>query len=445
MKKTNYNVTFCFRAVSLTILLAMCLHLLVACQENKKGMPTEINTDFDVVDESSEGYIPVLSTTRLVQMGKDYIFFAGKNRGIFKYDIITGEVSDYCTDPICRHVGKDASCRLSYHRSMQYFRAFSEMLVYVASYSNSDRKMTHYVLAYDPNTMKNVELDDNASTSNWYCVSNKYIYFTNTVVRDSVIYYNHKQVSISDGRETVFGEEKEGAPPYTLLGAINGYLFAQSSEDGKTYICKEDTPGEFTLFWENGISNIWAGKNDIFFRSSDPDSNDGKYCFYQVDLEGNVLKKQEIIGDMRWCSFYDGKNLYYIPAEETEFVNIEDDTTTKIHCRELYCLDMETGERTVAFRFDGDYATMALQFSMGNDIIVRDGKIYTYKITEQSGYWDENNEKWISGGKQLSFNNGIAIIDMQSGDITHITADYSTMGEISTNSDFYEMDLEREK
>lgn len=438
MKMSQNSVLI--RAASRIIVLILLLPLLVACGNNSLG----IDTDLDPVSESPFGYAPILSSTRSIQMGKDFIYFEGVNNGIFKYDILTGEVSEICTDAMCNHYGSSDSCRIVYHARLRFFKAFSDLLIYNASGRIDGNNNANCIYAFDPIGMRNILIDDNASTKNWYCVSNKYLYSTNTVVRDGVTYYNHKQVSISDGSERIFGEETEGAAPYNLIGAIGGYLYAQNAEQTETYICSEEEPGEFILFWKKPISYIWAGENDLFFRSRDPENDDGKYYFYRTDFDGNVITRRELAGDLKWCSFYDGKHLYYIPREETTFVNNDEAQTVKnIHWREMYCLDMETGERTVAFTFNGDYETLALQFSLGNDIIVHDGKIYTYNITQQRGYIDEETNEYMIGGPE-GFSKGIVIIDMETGDVTHITADYSRRGEFTTNTEYHPMHIEGE-
>lgn len=426
MKRTNGKQLI--RVFSLVFSIILLFPAFAACKEKEGAISSPNNEEINMIEETPFGYTPVLAATRLIQMGKGCIYFSGKEFGIFKYDIETGEISEICTDPLCAHAGKDDTCCIGRYTQMMYFRAFSNVLIYNAFLGN-EGKVTNHLLAYSPSEMKNVILDTNAASNNLYVMSDKYAYYTNLTVKDGVDYFNYKQVSLSDGSVKIFGEETEGDRPYILVGAYGGYIYAHNKEQTATYICSEDDPGNFKLFWEKPISYIWAGEDDLFFRSHDPENDDGKRYFYHTDREGNVLEKHEIVGDMRWCSFYDGRYLYYIPADTDTFVNIdEDETVTEIHWREIYCLDMRTGEREVAFTFNGDYETMALQLSLGNDMIVHDGKIYTYRITEQKGYMDKEADKWISKEGAVSFADGICIIDMKTGDVTHITANYKRLG-----------------
>ena len=414
---------------ALAVVLAILLLLVSAC----KGREDEI--EIDLIGESQFGYTPLFSSPRSIQLGKNYIYFDGKTNGIFKYDLATGEVSEICTDPMCNHYSSDDSCRIANHKNMDFFKAYSDVLIYNSVLRNAaDNKLTPHTFVYETDGMKNTLVEDNAASSSEYCLSDKYIYFNNVTVKNGVSFFNHRQISLADGSEIVFGEETEGGTPYSLVGAYGGYLYAQDRSDGMTYICPEDDLGNFKLFWRKPITNIWVGENDLFFRSRDPDNDDGTYYFFQTDFDGNVVNKRELIGDMKWCSFYDGRHLYYIPREETTFINNDEDKTVKnIHWREMYCLDIEIGEREVVFTFDGDYETLALQFSLGNDIIVMDGKIYTYKITQQRGYLDAEKNEYIIGGP-TGFSDGIVIIDMENGDVTHITADYTRKGEFSTST-----------
>ncbi len=333
-----------------------------------------------------------------------------------------------------------------------YFRAFSNVLVYNAVQKNDDNKLTNHLYGYETETMRNVELHDNASTTNQYCVSEEYAYFDNVINKNDKIYYNHKQIKLSDGSIKVFGEETEGNTPYYLVGAIGGYLFATDNERTITYVCREDTPGNFTKFWDKPISYLWAGSNDLFFKSRDPaddtPKSEAKYYFYHTDYEGNIISKQELVGGMKWGSIYDGKNLYYIPSKDETFI-CGDGTEKSIHCREIYCLNMETGERTVAFKFDGMYETMALQLGLGNEMIVLNNKIYTYSVGEINSKENIVTKEVIVYGKGVSLRNGIIIIDMSNGDITFVQAEYSRNTDKSCeaiyNIEKIEMDLAREE
>lgn len=428
------------------ILIIVITVVAIIMQDNDGG---EIYRSID----SPTAYTPVISSTKNIQLGKNYVYFAGSQNGIFKYDLQTGEVYEYCTDPMCDHSGSNSTCRIANFWNSLFFKAFPDILIYSAPLdsgiaSGNGSRLTNHLFCFDSDAMTNTLLDNNASITNMYCMSNRYAYFTNVVAKDGKNYFNHKQVDIKTGEIRIFGEETEGAAPYNLVGAINGNLFATNAEMTATYICSEDTPGEFRKFWDKAISYLWAGENDLFFKSRAPEDDtpkeEAKYYFYHTDLDGNVIAKCELVGGMRWCSIYDGRYLYYIPDEDVYVTNL-DGGSIKIHSRELYRLDMETGKREIAFSFDGDYATMSLKFSFGNDMIVYGNKIYTAHIGEATSMRDPQTGELIYGGKSINCTDGIAIIDMSNGDITYVTANYSRRGgEMTSNVEHIPMDIKGE-
>ena len=384
--------------------------------------------------ESPFGYVPVIPTSKNVQMGKNYVYFAGTDKGIFKYDITTGTVSNYCTDPLCKHYGADSTCRIANYLSGNFFRASSNLLLYNAVLQNEELgRVTPHLYCFDSVRMQNTLLDDNASTSNYYSVSNRYAYFTNVTVQNGKTCFNFKQVDLSTGEIKIFGEAKEDAPEYTLIGAVGGKLFAADAESTATYVCSEDDPGNFTPFWDKVISYIYAGENNLFFKSRDPEDDTpkdkAKYYYYHTDYDGNVISKHELTGGMKWGSIFDGRNLYYIPSDEIE-ITLPDGKTKKTHPREVYKLDIKTGEQTVAFKFDGDYYGLSIGFG-SNDLIVYDNKIYTSDIT--GNIYSENEAGEITAQK-LVLNKGLVIIDMLSGNIEYVTANYDR-----TESDGFEL------
>lgn len=406
----------------------------------------------DIINETPYGYVPVISSTKVIQLGNNCIYFAGDSRGIFKYDLETGEVSEFCNDPLCGHRIESDSCYLGEYHCRQYFRAFSNVLLYncfISDYEN--QKSVNCLYAYEPDTIRNIIIDDYASTSNQYCVSENYAYFNNVIKKDGKTYFNHKQVKLSDGSVKIFGEETEGKTRYTLVGAINGYLFANDLYENVTYVCSEDNPGEYTVFWNSIISSIWAGENDLFFKARvSPNlisESEAPYYFYHTDYEGNVMSKHELVGGMKWGSIYDGKHLYYIPAEDSSFV-CGDGTTRSIHSREIYLLNIDTGERSVAFTFDGDLVTMEIEFGMGNEMFVFDNKIYTYSIGEANVSYNPDTNETTVYGSGIGLRDGIVAIDMSNGDITFIQANYDIKSfeayEFVYDIQHYEMNIEKE-
>lgn len=254
---------------------------------------SDITDNTDHSPDSPYGYSPALHLTKNIQMGNGVVYFSGTESGVFKYDIATGQVDNYCTDPLCSHYGATASCRIDNCLRGQYFRAYPNTLIYNAVLKNDKLgKVTPHLYRFDVQTMSNMLLDDNASTSNYYTVSDRYVYFTNTTVKNNKTYYNFKQINLATGEVKVFGDEREASSAFTLLGAVGGKLYAADAESSATYVCSEDDPGNFTLFWERIISYIYAGQDDLFFKSRDPLDNTPKdsaaYYYYHTDLEGNI-------------------------------------------------------------------------------------------------------------------------------------------------------------
>lgn len=208
---------------------------------------------------------------------------------------------------------------------------------------------------------------------------------------------------------------------------MNGKLYFTDSEYSVTYVCNEKDPKKgYSEFWGACISNIWMGENDMIFRSRDPENKqDGVYYIYRTDFSGNVLSKAKIEGDMKWGSVCDGKHLYYIPREEITLslsdgspsVN-QDGSAVMGNARELYCLDIDTGERSVAFTFDGDYSGLSLWHTeIGKSFYVSDGKIIVSHLSGTVLKKGDNGENKTEG---LTLKNGIIIIDMENGDINYI-------------------------
>ncbi len=425
------------------LIVLAAVGLAVVMSSRNSGDTEPQSGGFEMHKESPFGYVPVIPTTKNVQLGKNYVYFAGTDNGIFKYDITTGTVSNYCTDPLCKHYGTDSTCRIANYFNGNFFRASSNLLIYNAVLQNEELgRVTPHLYCFNSVSMQNTLLDDNASTSNYYSVSNRYAYFINVTVENEKNYFNFKQVDISTGEIKIFGEAKEGTPEYTLIGAVGGKLFAADAESTATYVCSEDDPGNFAPFWGKVISYIYAGENDLFFKSRDPDDNtpkdQAKYYYYHTDYEGNIISKHELTGGMKWGSIVGGQNLYYIPSDEIE-ITLPDGKTKKTHPREVYKLDTETGEQTVAFRFDGDYYGLSLGFG-GNDLIVYDNKIYTSNIT--GNIYSENEAGEITVQK-LVLNKGLVIIDMLNGNIDYVTANYdrseSGGSEVSWNTEVFKM------
>lgn len=393
---------------------------------------------------SSNGYVRIRGSIVNMQFGKDYIYFNGENRGVVKYDLSTGEVTDICTDPLCQHIGSDSSCLLATRTGgSAFFRVFSNSIVYNAlQYNPKFGKSTLQLYHYDFSSMENKLLNDNASSFSLYCISENYIYFQNVVTKDDTKYYNHRQVNIATGESRVFGKESAIRTEYVLIGAYGGKLYATDADYTATYICNEEEPGEFVKIWDYQMAFIFTNGEDIFFKSKDPDAPDSdNYYFYHTDYDGNVISKYELNGGMHWGDMHDGRYLYYVPQEKI-IVTLPNGGTEEMHSRELYKLDTETGEQTVIFRFDGDYSALQLG-NKANDLIVHDNKIYTFELYGKIATDEGKDPKYLNMRK-----GGLIIIDIETGDINRVTADYVNTSNgmaLEWKSEIIPMDLANEK
>ena len=411
---------FHHNAIAIVMSIVIVCTILISCKNNSSVLIE--NTSY--TSKNTNVYLPVLATTKNIQANSNYIYFAGTKSGIFKYDIITDQVSNYCTDPLCNHHSQNASCRIDNCQRGMFFRANNNILLYNAAIVNDKYgKITPHLYRFDSGTISNVLLDSNASSSNYYTSSDEYVYFTNTVIKNDKTYFNFKQINLTTGNIKIFGEEQEGSPAYTLIGAVNGKLYAADTNSSATYVCNESDPGNFTLFWERVISYIYAGNKDLFFKSRDPHDNTPKdkanYYYYHTDYNGNIISKHKLNGGMKWGSILDGRNLYYIPSVE-EDITLPDGSIQRMHSRAIYKLDTVTGDETIAFNFTGDYAALSIGFSF-NDLIVYNNKIFTSELTGKVFSQDAAGN---AQSETLSLKNGLVIIDMITADITYITADY---------------------
>lgn len=140
-----------------------------------RGDTSDSSTPNATAHGAVRGYTPVLATAKNIQMCGDAIYFSGTKNGIFKYDTATAGVSDPCTDPLCRHRGSNASCRIdSYQRGM-FFRAYPDIILYSAAILNEKSgKVTPHLYRFDPVKISNMLLDANAGSSNYYTASDRY-------------------------------------------------------------------------------------------------------------------------------------------------------------------------------------------------------------------------------------------------------------------------------
>lgn len=452
MKKiTKSGVKIIFFA----FILALVILAVLLCVVHFGSSPADDTGDHrgDTSGESfvqdTPGYFRITNTFKKFQVGERYIYFPGETFGLFKYDRESGEISEICTDPLCKHGGAGASCYMANVRSaFPLFRVYGDNVVYSAVLNNSDGKgesnLTVHLLCYNPKKMTNYVIEDNVIGSNRVSLSNRYLYRDNITVEGNKSYYNYSQIDLVTGEKTEFGNKTLAKQEYVILGASDGRVFATNADETETYICKEDSPGEYTDFWNRRISFIFTNGEDLFFQSKDhTDLKSNTYYYYHTDLDGNVIARYKLDDGISWGGVFDGKSLYYIPREEIE-VEFPDGSKYEIHSRELYKIDFETGEQTVAFRFDGDWSYFRL-VSTNNHIAVYDNKIYTGDVRGTVYSKDANGELIQEG---YSFSNGLSIIDMETGDLTYITADYSASMDgrrFVTETKVIPMDLANEK
>ena len=419
------------RFFDLLVIFCLITVLLSSCRPPEgyidNSRPASESQDIEVNDPVLEismddwTYTPITGTTEYVQYSGEHLYFEGDTQSIYKYSLADGTISSPCTDPLCSHSGMDASCRMGRHVSGCFYKVCGEYILYdVFGFD---------IYSYNTSTMENLLLDDSreGTASGTMTVSDDYLYFMAYVVDEKTGETSsaYRRINLSNGEAEMLLESEEGRNPYELLGAANGKLYWTDRAYTATYISDESDPENLKIFWDATMSFIWVGEKDMCFRAKDPDS--GAYCFYRADFDGNVISKVKIEGDMKWGSLCDGKHLYYINSEDvplyledgTAVVNQKGNAVTGNN-RTVYCLDIDTGERSVAFTFDGDYSALYLRFSMGHVFYVVDGKIITSYI---GGCWLRENgegEALPEDFELHSGNNGVSIIDMESGDIKYI-------------------------
>ncbi len=433
-------------AFALILSVIMLLPALVACRDRDNETLGDLldNPDGELSVRVQVECTPLIG--RDIQFANGFIYFAGSNAGLFKYDPTTDTVSEICSDPLCDHMGtRDSSCNFGKRKSLG-FRAFSNVVIYHALARVEGEDMAkNRLFSYDPIKMKNIMIDKNPSTVSTSRIGNRYYYSENITVKEEngekVNYTNLRQLDLFTGEEIIFGNAVKGnTPEYRIIGAIDGNIYANNTQTGGVYICPESEPGNFRKLRDSSMGYVFVSEKDIFFKSADPES--GKEYYYHTDMEGN-----ELVGGMQWGSIYDGRYLYYIPSEEVEF-QCGDGSVQPIHSREIYKLDMETGEQTVAFTFSGQYETMGLV--KGDRLfMVHDNKLYTNQIAEYNFTRGTNDpSKTTIYGEGITLKDGMIIVDLGNGDITHVTADYKLVtggNEFIHESVLIEMDLEGEK
>ena len=318
-----------------------------------------------------------------------------------------------------------------------FYKPVGDVLLYTVHINNKPR-----LYSYDTENMTQILLEENIGATNGNCISNNYLYTWNIEVREEngekVPYVNTKRVDLLTGNITFLGEPRREKPEYQLIGAYNGLILATDPEETVTYVASEDDPMNFKQIWNRRMAFIFTNGKDLFFKSKDnEDASSDTYYFYHTDSDGNVLSKHEMNGGMYWGTLSEGRYLYYIPQEMT---------TVKLPCgeikmpmRNLYKLDTETGETTVAFEFVGDYSY--LWISLGNsDIMVKDNKLYTNNL---EGYIYPNGDL-TAECIEVTYKSGLVIIDLATGDLDYVTGDYAAKNDYSLtwNKEHIDMNMD---
>ena len=414
----------------LLILLSSCIPANGYLDESRGG----IEEQDPITGEAFKDWIysPVINSLRKVQYQNGYIYFEGPTYSIYKYSMYDQSVSSVCNDPLCTHGGAKASCEIGKHMVNSFYRVVGDRIIYDIVQPNSETKLAEvHSYIYNTSIMENILLDDSrvSSAGSEYIVSEEYLYFKGCRKdsKTNETYAFFRQVELSSGKAKNLFEKLGTSPDVFLLGAMNGKLYFSDRECTVTYVCDENDPeNSYSEFWGACMSYIWMSENDMIFRSKDPkNKQDSSFYIYRTDFSGNVLSKARIEGDMKWGSICDGKHLYYIPFDEvplrlsdgSPIVN-QFGSAVMGNARELYCLDIDTGERSIAFTFDGDYSGLSMWPSeIGRSFYVSDGKII---VSHLSGPFLKKGADGENKTEVLTLKNGIIIIDMENGDINYI-------------------------
>ena len=151
MKNKKLLLIIC-AAVILIAVVAVVVVAVIVTRDNGG----ETTGSFD----SPTGYTPVISATKNILLGSDYVYFTGSQNGIFKYNYQSGEVSEFCTDPMCKHSGSSGTCRIANYWKGLYFKAFPDLLIYSAPLdTDQNSQLTNHMFCFDAVAMTNTLLD----------------------------------------------------------------------------------------------------------------------------------------------------------------------------------------------------------------------------------------------------------------------------------------------
>ena len=388
-------------------------------------------------------YKELVYNRKAIRRDGNSFFFFGDIFSVFKYDTESGEINDVCTDPLCRHFGKDGSCRIGQTMAASCFFAVSgNSILYTVPLSSSLNDSTSSIVLFRYNTaeMTNLELDrKEGGDDNRYAVSSNYCYYVASYYNKETetFSFGMRQCNLETGKTVDFGEKTESVPG--PLGAIGGKVFWKEAGTSKTYVCNEQKTSSVRVFWETPISFPWGNCNDIYFRARDPEDPQElqKYYIFHTTLDGKVISRFDAEDIKCMCVSDDGKYIYYISRTETPAVTgngtpvkNNDGSDFLVHGRKLFRIDTETGGTDCVFVFDGIFSALNIGVGDGSWFWFDGKKIYTNSL---AGYIEE---KPGDEPQRIGFSSGLIIIDTETGKVVRCSADFdrSTAGSRSYKS-----------
>lgn len=366
-------------------------------------IPIESGEITELSGESYEWvYYPSPFSIEPIQYQNGSYYFEGAPYSIFEYSIEDETVYHPCLDPQCTHRSNTSSCRFGRHLRDGYYRVLGEYIYY-----NTVFPMRLYRYNTETGENKPITEELNGFNSNVF-TGNNYLYCN--------VYGGYIRTRYSDLKTEKVLESTDGKTNYTIYAEIEGTLYIGETSSGCVYTCPESDTSKLSLFWNGLWSNVWIGENTLSFQTK---NNDGEYFHYVIGFDGTVSSETKLAGCAGWSSFCNGEDFYYMLRTDNG-LDYSDGTPSKspgmtVNSREVYKTNVETGETSVVFTFDGDYSS--LYTSIGSSFYVVGDTLILSSL-------DGNILKENADGEKepqrlnLGISNGIIMIDMTNGDIT---------------------------